>query len=91
MRQDLSLSEMFDFYFGAKLVRGAYMDQERLRAKNLGYEDPVNENFEATSTMYHKTLDYLMKEIVKKDPNSKRIAIMVASHNEDTVRFAVEK
>ncbi|XP_015795278.1 proline dehydrogenase 1, mitochondrial isoform X2 [Tetranychus urticae] len=90
MLLDLDLSYTNDFYFGAKLVRGAYMEQERLRAKNLGYEDPINENFEATTAMYHKTLAHLMGEIIKKDSASKRIAIMVASHNEDTVRFAVE-
>lgn len=51
------------FYFGAKLVRGAYMDQERARAQALGYADPVNPNYEATTEMYHKTLAECLRRI----------------------------
>lgn len=67
--------------------------QERARAEALGYADPINPNYEATSEMYHKTLTECLRRIKdlkdKGKPNS--IGIMVASHNEDTVRFAIEK
>lgn len=70
------------------------MEQERARAAALGYEDPINPNFDATTDMYHKTLTECLRRVkklkdAKQDP--KKIAIMVASHNEDTVRFAIEK
>jgi proline dehydrogenase len=70
------------------------MEQERARAGALGYEDPINPNFEATTDMYHKTLTECLRRIKKhKDSGAdpKKIQIMVASHNEDTVRFAIEK
>ena len=86
---DLELAERQNIYFGAKLVRGAYMEQERLRAKEVGYEDPINPTFEATSEMYHKALTELFRRIVTK--GDRKIAAMVASHNEDTVRFTVNK
>ncbi|XP_034490099.1 proline dehydrogenase 1, mitochondrial isoform X1 [Drosophila innubila] len=90
---DLEQAKRQNFYFGAKLVRGAYMDQERARAQALGYADPVNPTYEATTDMYHKTLTECLRRIkVLKDvgDDARKIGIMVASHNEDTVRFAIE-
>ncbi|XP_065087262.1 proline dehydrogenase 1, mitochondrial isoform X1 [Ochlerotatus camptorhynchus] len=91
---DLEQAKRQNFYFGAKLVRGAYIEQERARAAALGYDDPTNPSFEATTEMYHKTLTECLRRIrILKDSNEdpKKIAIMVASHNEDTVRFAIEQ
>lgn len=68
---------------------GFFPQQERLRAKEVGYEDPINPTFEATSEMYHKCLTELFNRIVAK--RDRKIAAMVASHNEDTVRFTVNK
>lgn len=92
------------------------MEQERARAQALGYPDPVNPSFEATTEMYHKTLTeclrrikvdvgwsiiystfvhyslYCLTQILKDSgEDAKKIGIMVASHNEDTVRYAIEK
>lgn len=103
VKKDLAMARRENFFFAAKLVRGAYMDQERARAAKLGYQDPINDSFEDTTKMYDKTLSYLMQEIeheFKLDydqcdddggANSRRISIMVASHNENTVRFTLEQ
>ncbi|XP_052073864.1 proline dehydrogenase 1, mitochondrial-like isoform X2 [Mytilus californianus] len=88
LKVDLDLSRREKFQFGAKLVRGAYMEQERERAASVGYEDPINPNYHATSDMYHACLEEVFYQI-KQRPLG-QIAVMVASHNEDTVRFAVE-
>lgn len=70
------------------------MEQERARAAEFGYEDPVNPNYEATTEQYHKCLSECMQRMseYKKIPGSeKRVGIMVASHNADTVRFAIQR
>uniref|UniRef100_A0A672FYZ8 Proline dehydrogenase n=1 Tax=Salarias fasciatus TaxID=181472 RepID=A0A672FYZ8_SALFA len=84
---DVELSRREGWYFGAKLVRGAYMYQERARAQEIGYEDPINPNYEATNMMYHKCLDYVLEEI----DHSRKANVMVATHNEDTIKFTLDK
>ncbi|CAJ1070577.1 proline dehydrogenase 1%2C mitochondrial [Xyrichtys novacula] len=83
---DVELSRREGWYFGAKLVRGAYMYQERDRAKEIGYEDPINPDYEATNMMYHKCLEYVLEEI----EHSRKANIMVATHNEDTVKYTLK-
>ena len=67
--------------------------QERERAKELGYEDPINEDYEATTAMYESCLRECFNRIQKAKANGKphQYAIMAATHNEDTVRFAIQK
>ncbi|RLU17231.1 hypothetical protein DMN91_011300 [Ooceraea biroi] len=94
VKTDLEQAERQNFYFGAKIVRGAYIEQERARAAAMGYPDPTNPTYEATTDSYHKTLMEClrrMKQYKDKGEDPKKIGIMVASHNEDTVRFAIEK
>ncbi|NP_001068653.1 proline dehydrogenase 1, mitochondrial [Bos taurus] len=77
---DVELARREGWCFGAKLVRGAYMAQ-------VGYEDPINPTYEATSAVYHRCLDYVLEEL----KHNARAAVMVASHNEDTVRFTLRR
>ncbi|MEZ4911944.1 MAG: proline dehydrogenase family protein [Saprospiraceae bacterium] len=60
--------------FGAKLVRGAYMDKERERAKNMGYIDPIQPNKIATDTAFNEGIKYCID-------NYTSIAVCCASHN----------
>lgn len=89
LKNDLAQSEKHNYLFAAKLVRGAYMEQERRLAREQDYEDPINPDFKTTSNMYHACLDEVLKNIVKRPPG--QVRIMVASHNEDTIRYAIQK
>ena len=54
---ELAVVEGFGRSFGAKIVRGAYMDKERKLARERDYEDPVNETYEATGEMYNSVIN----------------------------------
>jgi len=91
---DLEQANRQGFYYGAKLVRGAYMEQERARANLLGYKDPINADYEATSAMYHSVLDECLRRIKalkEAGDDPQKVGIMVASHNADTVRYGVKR
>lgn len=84
---DVELSRREGWCFAAKLVRGAYMHQERRRAAEIGYEDPINPNYQSTNRMYHRCLDYVLEEIEM----NKKANVMVASHNLDTVKHTLKR
>lgn len=39
------------------------MEQERARASAMGYLDPINPTYDATTEMYHKTLTECLRRI----------------------------
>uniref|UniRef100_A0A3B4YJG0 Proline dehydrogenase n=2 Tax=Seriola lalandi dorsalis TaxID=1841481 RepID=A0A3B4YJG0_SERLL len=84
---DVELSRREGWHFAAKLVRGAYMYQERERAGDIGYEDPINPDYESTNRMYHRCLDCVLDEIAL----NRNANVMVASHNEDTVKHTIQR
>ncbi|XP_064858438.1 hydroxyproline dehydrogenase isoform X4 [Oncorhynchus nerka] len=86
--QDVRLSISESFCLGVKLVRGAYMDKERKLANSQGCSEPVHESWEHTNDSYNGSLDILL-ELISRDPQ--RYRIIVATHNEESVRRAVQR
>ncbi|KAL7573366.1 hypothetical protein ACA910_011726 [Epithemia clementina (nom. ined.)] len=84
IRIDLERAKREGFYFACKLVRGAYMIQERKRAKDLGYPDPIHDNIEATHANFNAMVDLLLE-------NNKICEFMVASHNERSVHYTIQR
>lgn len=72
-----------NYFIGMKLVRGAYMEKERERAKKMGYLSPINDTKADTDKEYNSTLEFCIKHI-------DRIAICSGSHNEDSAELLVK-
>ena len=83
---DAEKADALGYKFGAKLVRGAYMEQERERANQLQYEDPIYEDKALTNSCYHNMFEILLKQI-----ENGKCEAMIASHNEFSIQYVVER
>jgi proline dehydrogenase len=83
---DIELARRERFKFGAKIVRGAYMDQEKARAQAMNYEDPIHPNYQATCGNYDKVVSAILEEVKRSGAN-----IVVASHNEGSVVSTLQR
>jgi hypothetical protein len=72
------------FFFGAKLVRGAYMYVERDHARDRGYASPIWDTIEQTHANYDRTVARGLEAVAAHDAE-----IMIASHNQASVEKAV--
>ena len=86
MKADLELMDKLGFYFGAKIVRGAYMAQERNRAVDMGYDDPIHNSYEDTCSMYDQVVETVLQRV-----SHTPAELMVATHNEESVQLAVQR
>nr|XP_020481985.1 hydroxyproline dehydrogenase-like [Labrus bergylta] len=84
----LQISKEEGFCLGVKLVRGAYMDKERKLAEKESQLDPIHNCWEDTNVSYNGSLDVMLKAISQKP---ERYRIIVATHNEESVRKAAKR
>ena len=68
-------------YFGAKVVRGAYLEKERFLAFKSAYEDPINPTYESTGEMYNQVIDHMIEYVCSKEGKNGG-HLVVATHNE---------
>jgi proline dehydrogenase len=70
------------FYIGMKVVRGAYMEKERARAEEKGYESPICKDKEATDDNYNAAILYMMEH--------PKMALFAGTHNEESSFLVME-
>jgi len=75
LREAFHNATMHNYFFGTKLVRGAYMEKERKRAAENKYPDPIQPTKEATDEAFNKALEFCTD-------NKQRISVMCGSHND---------
>ncbi len=65
------------FLLGVKLVRGAYMEKERLRAAEMNYPSPIQASKPNTDKDFDAAVDFCLDHL-------DAIALIIASHNEQS-------
>ena len=81
IKYELERCKVLNLPFGAKMVRGAYMVEERRLAREYAYEDPIHSTIEDTHQNYNSNLEYLFSNWI---PGSQ---VIIASHNENSVNW----
>lgn len=80
LKKSFESADKEGYLLGAKLVRGAYMEKERLRAEEEGYASPIQENKEHTDQDYNAALEFCIKRY-------KQISSCAATHNLNSCAF----
>lgn len=77
LKQCYADSENANYYLGLKIVRGAYMQNERERAKKMGYPSPIQKDKASCDKDYNLALNFCVKNIDK-------ITFCAGTHNEES-------
>lgn len=75
LKESFQMAQAGNYYLGAKLVRGAYMEKERERAAQMSYPSPIQDTKEATDKDYDLAVQFCVEHI-------DRIALCAGTHNE---------
>ncbi len=84
LKADYNIALTQGFILGAKLVRGAYMEKERKRAAELGYECLIQPDKQSTDKDYDAAVNFCTDNIAK-------IAFVAGTHNEHSCRLLAEQ
>jgi len=79
---EVRASHEYDYSLGVKLIRGAYMNEEREIAAKAGLESPVWESLEETHACYNANMQHIIGKMRPKD------LLLVASHNQNSCELA---
>lgn len=71
------------FKLGFKIVRGAYMEKENIRAAKKGYPTPICENKEATDVNFNAVMTYCLDHIDD-------VSLFIGTHNEVSSYMGLE-
>ncbi len=83
LRSMLEAAKQRGFLLGVKLVRGAYMEKERKRSEEMGYPSPIQPDKGSTDADFNEAVQLCIDHV-------EAIAVIIATHNEYSNRFAAE-
>lgn len=81
LKESLGMAQAHGFLLGAKLVRGAYMEKERARAKAGGYASPIQSSKENTDKDYDAAVRFCLEHL-------DGLSVFIGTHNENSCLLA---
>jgi proline dehydrogenase len=87
--RDLNAAKEGKYTLAIKLVRGAYMQAEALRAdSHKTAESPLFATKQDTDLSYNSAIRDVLSYMKDKESLSQNCALMIASHNRDSIELA---
>lgn len=83
LRDSLRHARENGYLCAVKLVRGAYMEKERARARDMGYPSPIHDSLPDTHRAYNEGLKFCIEHIGE-------TYVCNATHNEASCRLQTE-
>lgn len=80
LKAAVNIAKEKGYYFGAKLVRGAYMEKERARAEAMGYKDPIQPNKQSTDADYDAAMLFCLDHL-------QFVSFCAGTHNENSSKL----
>ncbi|HLP20724.1 MAG TPA: proline dehydrogenase family protein [Chitinophagales bacterium] len=84
LKNQIKKAKAGHYLLGAKLVRGAYMEKERERAKEMNYPSPINPNKKATDKDFEEAVGLCLD-------NLEHLHVCIASQNEHSNLLAMQE
>ncbi|HSI88080.1 MAG TPA: proline dehydrogenase family protein [Pyrinomonadaceae bacterium] len=84
LRESRKTANAKGYMIGMKLVRGAYMEKERERAAEMGYESPIQPDKESTDADYDAAVDYCLDHLDE-------ISFVAGTHNDESTYKLAER
>ncbi len=84
LKADFAYAQTQNFFLGAKIVRGAYMEIERARAAEKGYPSPIHEDKEGSDQDYNEAIAFCLDHI-------SRVGLMAGTHNEESSKILAQQ
>ncbi len=77
LQKAIEAAETKGYHYGVKLVRGAYMEKERDRARDKGYPSPIQPDKASTDRDFDAAVDLCLNKLP-------HVALCAGTHNEES-------
>lgn len=82
LKRSIEHAKNHEYFYGVKLVRGAYMEKESARANEKGYTNPIQPNKESSDRDYNEALKVCIDHV-------ENVAICAGTHNQQSCEYLI--